>query len=47
MCVNGKLRPVETVPGTGERDKGERWEVVNLTMVYCKNFCKCYNVPPI
>jgi hypothetical protein len=20
---------------------------VNSTMIYCKNFCKCHNVPPI
>jgi hypothetical protein len=19
---------------------------VNFTMIHCKNFCKCYNVPP-
>jgi hypothetical protein len=19
---------------------------VNSTMIYCKNFCKCHNVPP-
>jgi hypothetical protein len=23
MYVNGKMRPVETIPGTGEGDKGE------------------------
>jgi hypothetical protein len=22
-------------------------EVVNLTMIHCKNFCKCCNVPPV
>jgi hypothetical protein len=22
-------------------------EGVNSTMIYCKNFCKCHNVPPI
>jgi hypothetical protein len=22
-------------------------EGVNSTMTYCKNFCKCYNVPPV
>jgi hypothetical protein len=21
-------------------------EEVNSTMIHCKNFCKCYNVPP-
>jgi hypothetical protein len=41
VYVNGKMRPVETIPGMGEgieRIIGE----VNLTMVYCKNFCKCH-----
>jgi hypothetical protein len=23
MCINGKMRPVETIPGMGEGDKGE------------------------
>jgi hypothetical protein len=36
MYVNGKMRPVETIPGTGrgikEKDAGG------------KNFCKCHNV---
>jgi hypothetical protein len=22
-------------------------EGVNSTMIYCKNFCKCYQVPPV
>jgi hypothetical protein len=46
MYENGKMRPVETVPGMGvgikENDGG-----VNSTMIYCKTFCKCHNVPPI
>jgi hypothetical protein len=25
MHENGKMRPVETIPGMGERDKGEWW----------------------
>jgi hypothetical protein len=25
MYVNGKMRPVETVPGMQEEDKGEWW----------------------
>jgi hypothetical protein len=36
MYVNGKMRPVETIPGMGE------W--VNSTMIHCKNFCKCHSV---
>jgi hypothetical protein len=40
MYENGKMRPVETVPGKGEGG--------NSTMTYCKNFCKYHtqkNVP--
>jgi hypothetical protein len=25
LCVNGKMTPVETIPGMGEDDKGEWW----------------------
>jgi hypothetical protein len=25
VYVNGKMRPVETIPGMGEGDKGEWW----------------------
>jgi hypothetical protein len=28
--------------GVKENDHG-----VNSTMIYCKNFCKCHNVPPV
>jgi hypothetical protein len=38
------MRPVETILRMGgwvkENDGG-----VNLTKLYCKNFCKCHNVP--
>jgi hypothetical protein len=51
IYVNGKMRPVKTVPGMGEGcnkwDDGGGW--VNSTMIYliyCKNFCECHNVPP-
>jgi hypothetical protein len=47
MCVNGKMKLVENIPGMGEY-KGEWWWGVNSSMIYliyCKNFCKCYNVP--
>jgi hypothetical protein len=45
LCMkNGKMRPVETIPGMGrvikKNDGG-----VNSTMIYYKNFCKCHNVP--
>jgi hypothetical protein len=39
MYVNGKMRHVKTIP---------RMEWVNSSMIYliyCKNFCKCHNVP--
>jgi hypothetical protein len=43
------MRPVETIPGMGgEGNKGE-WGEVNSSMIYliyCKNFCKYYNVTP-
>jgi hypothetical protein len=47
MYVNGKVIPVETVPGMGtvKENDGE----VNSNMIYLKcykNFYKCYNVPP-
>jgi hypothetical protein len=49
-----KMRPVETIPGMQEWREGgnkEEWcgGGVNSTMIYliyCKNFCKCHNVPP-
>jgi hypothetical protein len=28
-------------------DKGELMEGMNSTMIYCKNFYKCHNVPPV
>jgi hypothetical protein len=49
MYVNGKMMPVETIPGWGEEVKRRMVEGVNLSMIYliyCKNFCKCHNVPP-
>jgi hypothetical protein len=42
MNENGKVRPVETITGMG----GRRMEEVNSAMIYCKNSCKCHNVPP-
>jgi hypothetical protein len=47
MYVNRKRRPVETIPGMG--GGGMRMmEGANSAMIYfiyCKNFCKCHNVP--
>jgi hypothetical protein len=31
----------------GEGDKEEWWRGVNSTRTYCKNFCKCHNVPSV
>jgi hypothetical protein len=43
MYENGKMRPIETIPGMvgGEIEKNDR---VNSTMMYCKKFYKCYNI---
>jgi hypothetical protein len=49
MYVNVKMRPVETIPRMGERGMKENDEEVNsriIYLIYCKNFCKCHNVPP-
>jgi hypothetical protein len=35
-----KMIPV----GEGRR---KMMEGVNSTMIFCKNFCKCHNVPPV
>jgi hypothetical protein len=43
MYENGKMRPIETIPRMGV--KGRIMEGVNSTMIYCKNVCKCHNVP--
>jgi hypothetical protein len=45
MYVNGKMRPVETIPGVGGEGIKEKDGRVNSTMIYCKNFCKCHNAP--
>jgi hypothetical protein len=44
MYENGKMRSVETNTSMGAgriKEKG-----MNSTLIYCKNFCKCLNVPP-
>jgi hypothetical protein len=49
MYANGKVRPAETAPGMGVGEKMENDGGVNSSMlylIYCKDFCKCYNVPP-
>jgi hypothetical protein len=47
MYTNGKMRPAETILGIGGGGWRRMTEGVNSTMTYCKNFCKCHNVPPV
>jgi hypothetical protein len=44
MYENGKIRPVEIIPGMGEE---KMMEEVNSIVIYCKNFDNCQNVPSI
>jgi hypothetical protein len=39
------MRSVETIPGMRAGRIKRMMEVVNSSMIYCKNFCKCHNVP--
>jgi hypothetical protein len=42
------MTPVETTPGMGEgriKENDGGWIQVGYIW-YCKNFCKCHNVPP-
>jgi hypothetical protein len=44
MYENGKMRPVETIPGMGrEGIKGNDGGVnsIMIYLIYCKNFYKC------
>jgi hypothetical protein len=46
MRENEKMRPVVTVLGMGVRgNKGESWR--RNSTIYCKNFSKYHNVPPV
>jgi hypothetical protein len=47
MYENGKLRPVEIIPGMGRREKKRMMEKMNSTMIHCKNLCNCHNVLPV
>jgi hypothetical protein len=51
MYENGKMRPVETSRNGVGGEEGKRIQHslkrVDLTMIYCKNFYKCRNVPPV
>jgi hypothetical protein len=45
MYVNGKMRPVKTIPGMGRGWIKENGRGINSTLMDCKNFCKCHNLP--
>jgi hypothetical protein len=45
MYLNTKRRPVETVQGIREGECMREVEEGESSMIYCKNLCKCYNVP--
>jgi hypothetical protein len=47
MYENGKMRPLETIPGMVGRGIKEDDGGVNSTMICCKNFSKCHNVPTV
>jgi hypothetical protein len=47
MYENGKMRPVKTTQEWGEGGQKRMMEGMNLNMIYCKNFCKCHNEPPV
>jgi hypothetical protein len=40
MNVNGKMRPIESIPGMGEgRDKGDsRGNSIMIYLIFCRNF---------
>jgi hypothetical protein len=46
MYINGKMTSVENIPGMGGCRR--MVEGVNSSikyLIYCKNFCKCHDVP--
>jgi hypothetical protein len=47
ICENGKMRPVQTLPGMGGDEIKENDGGVNSTLIYCRNVCKCHSVPPV
>jgi hypothetical protein len=47
MDENGKMTPAETISGMGRREIKESDGGVNSTIIYCENFCKCHNIPPV
>jgi hypothetical protein len=51
IYVNGKMRFVDTIPGMGrgriKENDGGGLNSSMIYLIYCKNFCKCHNVPPV
>jgi hypothetical protein len=48
MYVNGKMTPIETIPGMGRGVIKENDGGVNSSMIYllyCRNISKCHNAP--
>jgi hypothetical protein len=46
MYENGKMRPVETILRSRGEEIKENDGGAEFDKLYCKNFCKCHNVPP-
>jgi hypothetical protein len=40
------MRPVETIPGMERGEQRRMMEGMNLTVICCKNFCKCHKFTP-
>jgi hypothetical protein len=45
MNVHGKMISVETIPEMGGGGIMENGGSGDSNMIYCKNFCKCHNMP--
>jgi hypothetical protein len=46
MYVNRKMIPDEIIPGMGGiKENGGGLNSSMIYLIYCKNFCKCHNVP--
>jgi hypothetical protein len=49
MYVNVKMIPVETILGIGGgriKESGGGVNPIMIRLIYCKDLCKCHNVPP-
>jgi hypothetical protein len=45
MYVNRKMRPVETIPGMGEGDKGEWWRAWIQVWYIVRTFVSAISIP--